>query len=100
MMPMAPESTHPDGAAFEVLTVRVAREEQTALTLPAQLTKLNGNHPEEASNVNTPRTFALTMSNMQWVINGKQFEMEAVDDSEKVAFLWPTRCTSTAFSFR
>lgn len=76
----------PNGTAFDLLNVKVEREEKETLTLPTQLAKLAGNRAEEAVNFNSPRSFALTMNNMQWLINGKQFEMNAVDQSEKVAF--------------
>lgn len=84
MMVDAP-NTLSNGAAFDILTVHIEREEQETRTLPTQLAPLRGNQPADAINFNSPRPFELTMSNMQWLINGKQFEMEAVDESEKVA---------------
>jgi len=80
------ESSLPNGAAFDVLTVRVEREEPESHTLPMQLSKMAGNRPEDAVNLASPRPFILAMSHMQWLINGKQFEMDAIDKNEKVAF--------------
>ncbi len=83
---MGTESSLPNGAAFDVLTVRVEREELETRTLPMQLSKMAGNRAEDAVNLASPRPFVLTMSNMQWLINGKQFEMDAIDKNEKVTF--------------
>lgn len=86
MMGMGHDSKLPNGAAFDVLTVRVERAVQETYTLPAQLSQMDGNQPADAVNLDSPRPFELTMSNMQWLINGKQFEMEAINEREKVAF--------------
>jgi FtsP/CotA-like multicopper oxidase with cupredoxin domain len=85
MMTM-PMSSLPNGAPFDVLTVRVERTEQATHTLPAQLSDLHVNRPEDAANLASPRLFELGMENMQWLINGKRFEMEEVEASEVVAF--------------
>lgn len=85
-MMMEGESMLPNGTAFDVLTVRIERAEKETRTLPMQLSKMAGNRAEDAVNFNSPRPFALTMNNMQWLINGKLFEMEAIDENEKVAF--------------
>ncbi len=79
-------STLPNGAAFDILTVRIDREESETRTLPTQLIPIQGNRAEDALNFASPRLYELTINNMQWLINGKQFEMEAIDDNEKVKF--------------
>lgn len=84
-MEMGAESGLVNGAAFDVLTVYVQREEAGNATLPETLSTLHFNQPQDALNSSNPRPFELTMNNMQWLINGKQFEMDAVDASEKVA---------------
>lgn len=86
MMGMGHDSKLPNGAAFDVLTVRIERAVQETHMLPTQLSQMAGNQPADAVNLDSPRPFELTMSNMQWLINGKQFEMAAIDEREKVAF--------------
>lgn len=74
----------PNGAAFPVLTVRVARKESESRRLPAQLATLAAADASAAVNANAPRRFGLTMGHMEWSINGRSFEMEAVARDEIV----------------
>ncbi len=74
----------PNGAAFPVLTVRVARQESESRRLPAQLATLAAADARAAVNANAPRRFGLTMGQMEWSINGRSFEMEAVARDEIV----------------
>jgi FtsP/CotA-like multicopper oxidase with cupredoxin domain len=82
MMPSAPL---PNGAPFDILTVQVKRGVAATATLPAQLAKVERYQLAEAINAANPRSFVLSMANMQWLINGRAFAMESVDDNEKVA---------------
>lgn len=83
---MGAESGLVNGAAFDVLTVYVQlREEAVKATLHRNAFQFALQQPQDALNSSSPRPFELTMNNMQWLINGKQFEMDAVDASEKVA---------------
>ncbi|MCE7980314.1 MAG: multicopper oxidase family protein [Caldilinea sp. CFX5] len=95
LMPMEETATLPNGAPFDVLTLRVERAEVETLTLPTQLSTLARIDPTTADNAAQPRVFALGMSGGQWQINGKPFVMEEVDASEQVAFgateLWEFR---------
>lgn len=72
------------GAPLPVMKVRVERQEQETLKLPAQLSRLNSYRVEDAVNRNSPRTFGLTMRNMVWKINDRTFELEGVTDGEIV----------------
>jgi FtsP/CotA-like multicopper oxidase with cupredoxin domain len=73
------------GTAFDILKVNVGQSatvKPVLGTLPALSTRYN------ASNVpsfNSPRPFVLSMQHMMnWTINGRVFEMEAVAEDEKV----------------
>lgn len=75
----------PNGELFDVLTVRVAREEPEMLTLPAQLTSLEHHALDQAVNRDQPRRFTFAMDNsMAWTINGRTFQMEEIAEDEQV----------------
>lgn len=74
----------PNGAAFPVLKVRVARREKAPGTLPKRLSTIVRHRAEDAVNFRRPRVFNITMGMMQWGINGRTFEMEGVADDEIV----------------
>jgi FtsP/CotA-like multicopper oxidase with cupredoxin domain len=76
----------PNGAPFDVLTVHVEQATAIVPVLPAHLAAIEPVQMENATNAATPRTFELAMNNMQWLINGKSFEMDAVAEDEKVGF--------------
>lgn len=74
-----------NGAAFDILTVNVARKATTRPVL-GSLPALTARY--DASNVpnyNAPRPFVISMGHMMtWLINGRVFEMESVAEDEKV----------------
>ena len=74
----------PNGAAFPVFRVRVARSEKAPAALPQRLSTIVRYRPEDAVNFRKPRLFDITMGMMEWGINGRGFEMEAVADDEIV----------------
>ncbi len=74
----------PNGAPFPVLKVRVAREERETRMLPTTLAAVPSYRLEDAVNGRAPRRFALTMRMMNWMINGRSFQMEAVAPDEVV----------------
>ncbi len=74
----------PNGAAFPVFKVRVAHSEKAPATLPKRLSTMVRYRPEDAVNYRRPRRFDITMGMMEWGINGRSFEMEAVADDEIV----------------
>lgn len=76
----------PNGAPFDILTVRVEKSEAEARTLPAKLSSLEPYRLKDAANHNNPRQIALVMKGMNWTLSGKTFEMDAVDQDETVAF--------------
>lgn len=74
----------PNGAAFPVLKVRVARREKAAGALPERLSTFERYRLEDAVNRDHPRRFYLTMQAMRWGINGREFQMTAVASDEIV----------------
>ena len=74
----------PNGAAFPVLRVRVARAGQGFSTLPQRLSTIERYRLAGAVNANTPRAFRLSMQHMVWTINGRVFDMEGVANDEIV----------------
>jgi FtsP/CotA-like multicopper oxidase with cupredoxin domain len=69
---------------FDILTVNLDGEASTAYTLPDELAPLNGYAASDARNQRRPREFELQMARMQWLINGKSFEMDGVTAHETV----------------
>ena len=72
------------GAPMMILKVRVERQIQDTLRLPEKLSNLNTFHVSDATNAKAPRQFRLTLNGMQWLINGRKFDMEAVAADEIV----------------
>jgi len=77
----------PNGAPFDVLTVKVDKEEAETLTLPTQLTRMERYLVADAGNQSAPRQFVLSMdNNMNWTINGRTFGMDEVAADEQIQF--------------
>jgi FtsP/CotA-like multicopper oxidase with cupredoxin domain len=74
----------PNGVPFPVMKVRVERESKDRPALPAKLSEIKPYRLEDAVNGKQPRTFGITLNMMNWLINGRQFEMEAVAPDEIV----------------
>jgi FtsP/CotA-like multicopper oxidase with cupredoxin domain len=72
----------PNGTAFPVLHVRVEREEQETLSLPAKLSTIDSYSLEEAVNASQPRRIGLSMRNSSWLLNGRFFNLEEVAPEE------------------
>jgi len=81
---MSSTAVLPNGAPFDILTVQMAKAETETLQLPAKLTALENYQLQAAANRDQPRQILLGMSNMNWTLNGKTFEMEAVTPEETV----------------
>jgi len=79
------DPARPGSEETAILTINVEQEDNTRLLLPDTLSMLNLHEEEAAVNVENPRAFNLSMGmGMRWLINGKQFEMTAVDKNEAV----------------
>lgn len=82
--PMARNQALPNGEAFSIFKIKVAKQEIGRQTLPAQLSRISPPRQDEAFNYFHPKQFFLTMRHMQWSINGRVFQMESVADEEIV----------------
>jgi blue copper oxidase len=78
--------TLPNGAPFSVMSAQVAwrGERQEPFTLPATLSTINRYREADAVNRDNPRTFAVSMGMMRWLLNGRTFELAAVAANERV----------------
>lgn len=76
--------TLPNGAPFDVLRIRVDRQEPSADVLPQSLSVIQRFKGQDATNAAAPRRFGLSLRNSQWLINGRPFEMEGVAADEIV----------------
>ena len=72
------------GARFPIFTVKVARKANGSIELPDRLSAISWPRLQDAVNRAKPRTFRITMAQMQWGFNGRSFEMTAVAPNEVV----------------
>lgn len=78
-------SAPPQGAALSILTVRIEREAQENIALPARLSSLSRLSPADAVNASSPRTIALQMRMPGgWTLNSRTFDMTGVASDEIV----------------
>jgi FtsP/CotA-like multicopper oxidase with cupredoxin domain len=76
----------PQGAAFPVFKVRIAGAKKPALVLPGTLAGEPPYQLGDAVNVNNPRTIYLGMQRIQWTLNGRVFDINAVAPDEYLPF--------------
>lgn len=72
------------GIELQLATLRVERQETETLSLPAALTPITRHRLADAVNATAPRRVVITQQNMTWKLNGRDFDMMAVADDEKV----------------
>ena len=72
----------PNGTAFPILHVRVEREEQETLSLPATLSTIARYSVDDAVNASQPRRIGLSLRNSSWSLNGRSFNLEEVAPDE------------------
>ncbi len=77
-------SSLPNGAPFDILSLKVGEKGADVLPLPAQLSIIARHRAEDAVNRNNPRSFTLAMQGMTHTINGRVFEMDSVACDEIV----------------
>ena len=77
-------SSLPNGAPFDILSLKVGEKGADVLQLPARLSTIARHRAEEAVNHNNPRSFTLAMQGMIHTINDRVFEMDAVAQDEIV----------------
>mgnify|MGYP002064114790 FL=1 len=81
---MGQSQSLPNGAGFGIFKIKVTKQVKKNQTLPRMLSELKPIPQDEAANFFQPRQFYLTMRHMQWSINGRVFQMEAVASDEIV----------------
>ncbi len=74
----------PNGAGFSIFKIKIAKQVHKNQPLPEKLSEIELAQQDRAVNLSHPREFYLTMRHMQWSINGRVFQMEAVADDEIV----------------
>jgi len=79
-----PAGGPPNGAAFDVLRVRIDRPGPPARALPPKLSAIAWPRIEAAANARTPRVIRLEMGRGQATLNGRVFEMKNVAADEIV----------------
>lgn len=84
MMDAMESSSLTQGIDLPILTARVVREDAEGRTLPEHLVAFEKLDPTAAVNADNPRRIELSMQNMQWTLNGRLFEMDAVAADEQV----------------
>jgi len=77
-------SSLPNGASFDIMSLKVGAKSAEAVPLPTSLATIGRHRAEDAVNRNNPRAFTLAMQGMIHTINGRLFEMDAVARDEIV----------------
>lgn len=84
---MMGEPALPNGASFAIMTFDITEAIESRAVLPATLLPIAALPIAAASNSATPRSFVFAMDNaMNWTINGRRYEMDAVAEDERVRF--------------
>jgi len=83
---MAGSSALPLGAGFDVATFRIDREAASTDPLPDRLSDPRFAPVQDAVNIDAARVVTLGMARGSWTLNGRTFEMTAVDPEEQVRF--------------
>ena len=73
-----------NGEAFTLYSFLVSDQQGEVLSLPSAFEPIDQIDMSEVVNRNTPRQFDFHFQRMEWLINGKTFEMSEVADWEKV----------------
>lgn len=73
-----------NGEAFTLYSFLVSDQQGEVLSLPSAFEPIGQIDMSEVVNRNTPRQFDFHFQRMEWLINGKTFEMSEVADWEKV----------------
>ena len=83
-MGMMSTSKLPQGSEYALLKVRIMREENVSLPLPQRLARDERFERSQAENPNQPRSIKISMMRMNWLLNGREFEMTAASPEETV----------------
>ena len=83
-MGMMSTSKMPQGSEYALFKVHIMREENVSLPLPQRFSTVERYERAQAENANNPRSIKITMMRMNWLLNGKEFEMMAASPEETV----------------
>jgi suppressor of ftsI len=83
-MGMMNTSKLPQGGEYALFKVHVMREETATNSLPERLSKIERHQRSQAENPDRPRSIKISMMRMQWLLNGREFEMNAAAPEETV----------------
>jgi FtsP/CotA-like multicopper oxidase with cupredoxin domain len=83
-MGMMGSSKLPQGGEYAVFKVHVMSEESVNLPLPSRLSNIDRLQRDHAENASSPRTIRISMQRMKWLLNGREFEMNAAAPEETV----------------
>lgn len=82
---MMQSNEYPNGIEFDLYTFTVNAQQGPNKKLPSHFSSIDSISPDDAINRNNPRKFRFYNEHMNWVINGKTFEMLEVADWEQVS---------------
>jgi FtsP/CotA-like multicopper oxidase with cupredoxin domain len=74
-----------NGDPLSIATLRIARRERASFTLPSRLSTYDGSWRADGLATPAPKRITLSMQRMQWLLNGRTFEMTAAAPDETVA---------------
>jgi suppressor of ftsI len=83
-MGMMSTSKMPQGSEYALFKVHIMREENVSLPLPQRFSTVERYERAQAENANNPRSIKISMMRMNWLLNGKEFEMMAASPEETV----------------
>ena len=83
-MDMAGTSKLVLGAEYALFKVHIMREENVSLPLPQRLTTVERYERSQAENPDKPRCIKISMMRMNWLLNGKEFDMNGASPEETV----------------
>ncbi len=83
-MMMGGGSSLSNGAAFDILRLKIGEKGEDVIPLPSRLSTIERHDVKDAVNQNNPRLFTLAMQGMVHTINNRLFEMDAVARDEIV----------------
>jgi FtsP/CotA-like multicopper oxidase with cupredoxin domain len=82
---MGQQTSTPNGAPFSILTIEVQRRESSNFKLPATLSTFDASWQSEQVDQSAARRLTVQFGAMQWLLNGRTFEMNEVATNETVS---------------
>ena len=80
-----PFAAYGGGGTYTLFAAKIEKEVSVSAPLPEKLAAITWHNEDDAVNNRSPRAIVMAMGGgMQWSLNGRTFEMDAVDESEIV----------------